>query len=326
MTLDLALTRRLALLGVGGGLLTACSRRRGAAASSAVVLREATYRGQPDSVFAQAGLSAPSYRVATAQFAGGNLIAEAINARALDIGGMSEIPPIFVADVSGNLVRIIAALQGDVNSQVVLVPKGSAIRDIGDLKTKRIGYVRATTSHYILLRILEEAGLSWKDVTAVALSPQDGLAAFQQGSLDAWVIYGVIIYQARAAGARVLTTGKGRLSGNYLVAASAEAIADAGKSAAIADYLQRYRKVIAWINADPDRWASLRAAATGTSVAYYRQETAEQSAPYALSPVSDAAIASQQAVANAFAKAGVILNPVNVSPLWDRRFAAVLAA
>ena len=326
MTLDLLPTRRLALLGLGGGLLAACSNKPDARAGSGVLLREATYRGNSDSFSKEAGLPQPSYRVAVSQFASGNLIAEAINARALDIGGMSEIPPIFIANAPGSLVRIIAVLQGDVNNQVVLVPKGSPLREIGELRGKRIGYVRATTSHYILLRILQQAGLSWGDITPLSLGPQDGYAAFQQGSLDAWVIYGVVVDQARAAGARVLTTAKGRLSGNYLVAASAEAIADPGKHAAIAEYLQRYRKILAWVNADPDRWARARSAATGVPAVYYRRELAEQSAPSALLPVSDAAIASQQSVADAFVKAGVIPAHVDVKPIWDESFASALTA
>jgi sulfonate transport system substrate-binding protein len=119
---------------------------------------------------------------------------------------MSEIPPIFVAGAPGNQVRMVAVLQGDVNNQVVLVPKGSKAQAFADLKGKRIGYVKATTSHYILLRLLDEAGLKWTDIKPVALSPQDGLAAFSSGAIDAWVIYGVIVQQARQAGARVLRT------------------------------------------------------------------------------------------------------------------------
>ncbi len=117
-------------------------------------------------------------------------------------------------------------LQGDVNNQVVLVPKDSPAKTFADLKGKRIGYVKATTSHYILLRLLNEAGPKWTDVKPVALTPQDGLAAFSSGAVDAWIIYGVIVQQARRAGARVLRTALGILSGNYVVAASVKALDD----------------------------------------------------------------------------------------------------
>jgi sulfonate transport system substrate-binding protein len=325
------LTDRRALIGGGAaatlglGALAACgSKPAGPSNLAGVTLRGATYRGNADGFFKEAGVADTPYRLPLAQFASGTLIAEAINARAIDIGGMSEIPPVFIANTPGNLVRIIAVLKGDVNNQVVLVPKGSTLKTIADLKGKRIGYVRATTSHYILLRLLDEVGLTWRDITPVALSPQDGLAAFQQGSLDAWVIYGVIVEQARAAGARVLTTALGRLSGNYLVAASADALADAGKRAAIADYLQRYKKVLAWLNADDNRYAALLAKTTGVPAALYLQQFKERSARSSLEAVTDAAIASEQGVADAFFKAGVIPAKVDVRPLWDRSFASSL--
>jgi sulfonate transport system substrate-binding protein len=184
--------------------------------------------------------------------------------------------------------------------------------------------VKATTSHYILLRLLEKAGLAWSDITPVALSPQDGLAAFQSGALDAWVIYGVIVYQAREAGARVLTTAQGVLSGNYLITASQEALDDPARLAAIGDYVRRYRKVFDWINADGVRWARVRAQATGIKQAYYEQEFRERSTASILEPISDAAIASQQAVADTFAAAKIIPARVEVKPLWDDRLTSYL--
>jgi sulfonate transport system substrate-binding protein len=313
-----------------GGLsivgLTACSPKRDAKTGdlSDLTLRVATYRGNPESFFAEAGIAEPPYKLARSQFAGGNLIAEAINARALDFGGMSEIPPIFVAGHPGNQVRIVGVLQGDVNNQVVLVPKGSPAEDFKALRGKRVGYVKATTSHYILLRLLEKAGLTWADITPVALSPQDGLAAFQSGALDAWVIYGVIVYQAREAGARVLTTAEGILSGNYLIAAAQEALDDPARLNAIGDYVRRYRQVFDWINADGVRWAKVRAAATGVKQAYYEQEFRERSSPSILGSINAAAIASQQSVADTFAAAKVIPAAVQVKSLWDDRLTSFL--
>jgi sulfonate transport system substrate-binding protein len=312
------LARRGLLIGAGAGALISGGLAACGKAETSAPLRLATYRGNVDSFFAAAGVPDPP-GFSRAQFASGVQIAEAINARAIDVGGMSEIPPIFLAGAPSNLVRLVAVLQGDVNNQVVLTPKGSPIRTLADLKGKTVGYVRATTSHYILLRLLKEAGLSWGDIKPAALSPQDGLAAFQRGGLDAWVIYGVIVQQARAAGAQVLTTGLNRLSGNYVVATSSEALADPARRRAVGDYLRRYRKVLDWVNADDERWAKARAEVTGVPIDYYRQEARERSARPALLPVTAAAIASQQAVADAFAEAGVLSHKVDVSPLWDTR-------
>ena len=324
------LSRRHLLAGglsvAGLSTLAACSPGKSAKPGSLadLTLRAATYRGNLDAFFQAAGVADTPYKVAKSEFAGGNLIAEAINAGALDIGGMSEIPPIFVAGAPGNHVRIVAVLQGDVNNQVVLVPKDSKAQAFADLKGKRIGYVKATTSHYILLRLLDEAGLKWTDIKPVALSPQDGLAAFSSGAIDAWVIYGVIVQQARQAGARVLRTALGILSGNYLVAAAKSALDDPLKRQALGDYLGRYAKVAEWANADDARWAQARGAATGVPAALYLREFKERSSPTRLLRISDAAIASQQGVADAFAAAGLIPGNVDVSPLWDDRLNSAL--
>lgn len=314
----------LTLLAAGGASasLAACGRSGGSLAQT--TLRVAVFKGGVETFLRAAGQADTPYKANFAEFSAGNLITEAILAGAIDLGSMSEIPPIFVA-ASKPAMRLIAVLKGDVNSQLVLVPHDSAIRDPGQLKGKKVGYVRATTSHYLLLKLLEEHGLGFGDITPVALSPQDGRAAFERGSLDAWVSYGVQAEAVRASvGARVLTTGLGRLSGNYLYAAAPAALADPARRAAIIDYLGRVQRSYLWADAHPDAWAGLVGAATGVPAALYTQQRRERSAPTRLAPVDAAAAASQQAVANTFAKAGVIPAPVDVAPLWDQGLNAEL--
>jgi sulfonate transport system substrate-binding protein len=117
----------------------------------------------------------------------------------------------------------------------------------------------------------------------------------------------------------------GRLSGNYVVAASSEALEDPARRDALGDYLRRYRTVLNWINADDERWAKARSDATGVPIAYYREEAKARSARPALVPVNAAAIASQQQVADVFAEAGVLSRKVDVRPLWDPRLNAIVS-
>jgi sulfonate transport system substrate-binding protein len=306
---------RLSRRGVltGAAALAACAPKPG---GRATILRVATYKGGLQPLLTAAGLDQAPYRIAWSEFGSGNLIAEAIDADAIDVGSMSEIPPIFVAGRSKRL-RLVAVQAGDVNAQVTLVPKDSPIRSAADLKGKRVGYVRATTAQYFLARLLSEAGLGFADIQPVALSPQDGLSAFTQGALDAWVIYGVQGTLARARlGARVLATGLGRLSGNYVQAALSDALADPARKAAIVDHLKRARQAYAWADAHPEAWAAAQAAATGAPATAYLQQHRERSAPTRIQPVDAAAIASQQAVADTFAALGAIPARVDVRPLW----------
>ena len=147
------------------------------------------------------------------------------------------------------------------------------------------------------------AGLATEDIAALNPDQVAALTASQVG---------------------VLTTAQGILSGNYLITASKEALDDPTRLAAIGDYVRRYRKVFDWINSDGVRWARVRAQATGVSQAYYEQEFRERSTASILEPISDAAIASQQAVADTFAAAKVIPARVEVKSLWDDRLTPYL--
>ena len=303
------------------GLSSLVPRALGATAKfSELTLAVASYRGQDSYFTDDAGTSDTPYKVDYAEFAGGNLIVEALASGSLDIGGMSEIPPIFSIQ-SHREPKLIAVLQGDVNNQVILIPKDSKLESVEQLKGKRVGYVRSTTSHYFLIKALKEQGLTLNDVTAVALTPQDGFSAFQSGQLDAWVIYGVFIQLAKfRSGARVLKTALGYLSGNYLIAARPAALEDPLRKQAIQDYLQREARTLEWMNNNPEPWAAKSAQLLGVDKAVFLDMYNSRSQPYKLIEVNEQAIASQQEVADLFFSAGVLSQRLDVSPLWDRQF------
>ena len=316
------LSRRL-FLGAGA---TSCLMLAGCGAGTAgrPKLRVAiTGRGETDTrlLFKAAGIRPESFDLAYSDFQSGHLVVEALNGGSLDYGGMSEIPPIFAAASTIQSFRQIAILHGDVNNQAVMVPKGSKARTIADLKGKRVGYVRATTSQYLLIRMLEEVGLDWHDITPVAMGVSDGAAAFSQGALDAWAIFGFPIQRVIATeGARILKTAYGILSGNYLVAAHVDALADPEKAKIIGDYLGLVQKAFGWAAANRDQWAGVVAQDIGVPRAYVLDQFRRQSASYELRPVTEEAIASQQKVADIFFRQKLLPKAVDVRPLWDTRF------
>ncbi|MBS2699576.1 ABC transporter substrate-binding protein, partial [Salmonella enterica subsp. enterica serovar 1,4,[5],12:i:-] len=74
-------------------------------------------------------------------------------------------------------------------TEAIVVPQDSAIRSVADLKGKRVALNKGSDVNYLLVSALEQAGLSYKDITPVYLPPSDARAAFQRGSVDAWVIW-----------------------------------------------------------------------------------------------------------------------------------------
>lgn len=312
MTISKSLLRRQFLSLTAAGLAAPAILR-----AAPKPLRVGVYKGQDQTLLPLAGQADFPYPVKFFEFASGQLIIEAINAGALDYGSWSEIPQAFAA-ASRAQIRAIAVLRGDVNDQVVLVRKDAGITSIAGLKGKRVGYVRATTSHYYLLRMLWQMGLDFSDIQAINLSPTDGAAAFAASDLDAWAIYGYPIYEALAAGhAEVLRTAQGILSGNYLLGASPAALADPALRASITDYVGRVGRTYDWAEAHKPAWGKALAQTIQVKQSYIDDELYHESQPERVAKLDDGAVASAQSVADTFAKAGLLPAGVDVKPYFE---------
>ncbi len=316
--------RRVLLATAGAALLGAPLASRAAADLSKVTLRIGTYKGNWRALLVAAQLTDTPYAIDWRELNNGVLHIEAINGDALDLGSGSEIPAVFAARQKAH-VRFIAVVREDLNNQVTLARRDTAIRTIADLKGKRVGYVRATTAHYFLQKQLAQAGLSFQDINAINLTPADGLSAFDRGDLDAWAIYGYNGQLARTRyGARVIRTGKGYLSGNFPIYANPKSITEPARHAAITDYLLRLRKAYAWANDNYLAYARAQSAETRVPVGDLIELFNNRSDDYALRAVDANVIKGHQDVADTFTKIGVLDGPADVAPLWDRSFDTAL--
>ncbi|MCL1990239.1 MAG: ABC transporter substrate-binding protein [Defluviitaleaceae bacterium] len=70
----------------------------------------------------------------------------------------------------------------------LIVSVESGIQSLADLAGSRIAYQSGASPHMYLLRVLDEAGLAFEEVTGFNMSIPDGLAAITTGSIDAAVI------------------------------------------------------------------------------------------------------------------------------------------
>ena len=119
--------------------------------------------------------------------------------------------------------------------------------DIAGLKGKKVGYVQNTTAHYFLYELLKQAGLKWSDIDAKPLLPNDGLAALNGGSIDAFASYGTSIITAHQQGATTVGSGKDILSGNFLWSARDSVLKSPAQRAAAADLIARITKAYAYV-------------------------------------------------------------------------------
>lgn len=122
------------------------------------------------------------------EFPAGPQMLEALNVGALDVGSTGDIPPLFAQAAGADLVYI-GAEPPKPSAETILVSNASPLHSVADLKGKKVAFQKGSSSHNLILRALNNAGLSYKDIQPVYLPPADARAAFEQGSVDAWAIW-----------------------------------------------------------------------------------------------------------------------------------------
>lgn len=323
----LLLTLILVLSGCSGTSDKAASSGEAAAAGEVTIRVGQTGWGNLEEGLKAAGLDDTPYHVDYSVFQGGNLILEAMAAGQVDFGITSEIPPIFASQAAeGGGFKVVAVQQGSTLNQELVVPQGSPVRSVADLKGKKVAFVKNTTAHYFLLKMLEDAGLSWQDIDAVELSTADGLSALISGKVDALASYGNAIISAHQKQAVTIASAKDILSGSFLVNVADSAIADSDRQKAITDYLDRINQFYEWTRSHPQEWAQITANATHQPLEQALQTLQEGEAqrPSRITAVSEQAIRSQQDVADTFSQAGVLSAPVKAAEFWSDAFSTNL--
>ena len=259
------------------------------------------------------------FHVNWSDFTSGPPMLEAMASGSVDVGGVGDAPPVFAAAGGEGVVIVGARTVPGGDQDAVVVPKGSPITSIQQLKGKKIAYGSGSSGNYNLLTVLTAAGLTTKNVTMVNLQPADALAAFTSGSVDAWDIWPPYVQQVVAQdGAKVLARGSQYGSPYSYEVASKSAVANPEKAAAIEVYLATLDKAYVWAEKNPDAWGTAWAAATGlpasiTDVA----ATVDSTTPV---PVNSAVQTSEQNLVAQFYKAGLIPSSPNMSGFITSQF------
>ena len=193
MSFDVSSTRRRLLAsGLATAAIAASPRAFAQAASPKRVFRIGHQKGWLSILKARGTLEkrlAPlGVGISWTEFNAGPIQLEALNVGAIDFGDVGEAPPIFAQAAGAPLVYAGATLPRP-RLEAVIVPKGSPIKTVADLKGKRIGYNKGSNVQYFLVKLLEKHGLKYGDVQSIFLPPPDARAAFEKGAIDAWIIW-----------------------------------------------------------------------------------------------------------------------------------------
>ena len=162
----------------------------------------------------------PQTKISWVEFPAGPQMLEALNVGSIDLGSTGDIPPIFAQAAGADLVYV-GVEPPKPKAEVILVPENSPIKSVADLKGRKVAFQKGSSSHNLLLRALQQAGLKFTDIQPTFLTPADARAAFQQGNVDAWAIwdpyYSAALLQG---GVRVLKDGSDlKQTGSFYLAA-----------------------------------------------------------------------------------------------------------
>ncbi|MEF2267911.1 sulfonate ABC transporter substrate-binding protein [Janthinobacterium sp. LS2A] len=242
------------------------------------------------------------------EFPAGPVLLEGLNVGSIDFGTVGEAPPIFAQAAGANLVYV-GNEPASPASEAIVVPKGSGLRTLADLKGKKIALNKGSNVHYLLLKALEKAGVAYADIQPVFLPPADARAAFERGSVDAWAIWDPFLAAAeKQLGARVLADGKG-LVANYQFYLASRTYAEKNPQI-LRILLDEVAKVDDWGRNNPEEVATILSAQTGLGKDVVALAASRYA--YGVKPVSVDVIASQQRVADAFSGLKLIPKPIVV--------------
>ncbi len=302
------------------GALAAVPPLRAAPAAEANVLRIGYQKNGILVVAKQQGaieerLAPLDYRVRWVEFSFGPPLLEALALDGIDFGQTGDARPIFAQAARSSLVYA-AAQEAGGSGAGILLPKGSAIAALADLKGKRVAFAKASSAHNLTVAALEKAGLSYADIEAVTLAPADAAAAFARGSIDAWTIWDPYYAIAEAGeGVRVLASADAIARQNNFFLAS-RPFAET-RPAVLSAAIDALGDVAAWCTRNRGEVVALLSQGTGVPLAATRR--AVDRTDYVLGPMNDRLIAEQQAIADRFHALRLIPKPIRVADaVWAR--------
>lgn len=259
-------------------------------------------------------LKADGAEVTWNEFVAGPQMLEALNVGSIDVAYVGETPPIF-AQVAGAPLLYVAYEPWGPKAEAILVLQDSPIQRVADLKGKRVAFNRGSNVHYLLVKALEEAGLTYGDIESAFLPPGDARSAFEQKSVDAWVIWDP--YQAAAEkslGARTLRNGEGLVEnrGFYLATQSFAQ----NQPELLKSFVEELKEINTWIQANLGEVVTFLSSELGIPEDVLALSEGRRG--WGIQPITDDVVVYQQDIADVFYDLQLIPNEIDVSTvIWN---------
>jgi len=249
------------------------------------------------------------YAVEWKEFPAGPQMLEALNVGAIDFGNTGETPPIF-AQAAGAPLVYFAYEPPAPKGEAILVPENSPIKQVAELKGKKVALNKGSNVHFLLVEALKKAGVNYADITPVFLAPADARAAFERGAVDAWVIWDPFQAAAeKSIKARELVNAEGLVPNYQFYLALRKGLDDHAKALDVV--LTQLREVDDWAKGDIDGVAAQLSPSIGIPTDVLTVALKRQS--YGIRPIDAKVIADQQKLADVFFGLGLIPKALKIT-------------
>ncbi|WP_042329519.1 aliphatic sulfonate ABC transporter substrate-binding protein [Paraburkholderia ginsengisoli] len=262
-------------------------------------------RGSLEQALAPLGVS-----ITWNEFASGLPLTEALNADAVDFSAdVADTVPVFAQAAHARFVYV-AQEAPSPGAQAIIVKRDGPLHALADLKDRRIAVTKAAGSHYLLLAALAKAGLTPADARISYLTPADGRAAFERGSVDAWITWDPYVASVdKTPDVRILANVEGLASyQRYYLASSSFA---AAHPEVISTLFAQLTSAGEWVRAHPGDAARLLAPIWGLDAPTIERANGRRS--YAVRAVDAQNFGEQQKIADTFYRAGLLPAPVDTT-------------
>ncbi|WP_058970552.1 aliphatic sulfonate ABC transporter substrate-binding protein [Type-D symbiont of Plautia stali] len=268
--------------------------------------------------FSQQGVS-----VLWSEYPAGPQLLHALQNNEIDFGTTGEVPPIF-AQVGGNAVTYIAWEPPAPNSVGLVVPYDSDIQTLADLRGKRISINKGSNVHWLLLQLLEEAGIALDEVKVVYAPPKYPLTASDYLAVDAWMMWDPLLSAAEYnAELRVLANGEGRVRNHQFYLARRDYVLQ--HDDVVQQLVESLQQTGLFIDSHREEAAGLLAEELGLELASVERALSRRS--HRTRAMAFEVIKEQQIIADRFYALGLINKPVRVrDAVWQFSTSLTLTA
>lgn len=253
-------------------------------------------------------------------------VINAFRAGAADVATNAGIPPIQAHFQGGIDAKIVDVNLTRVPTYVFVTKPGSDIQTIADFRGKKLAFSQGQAQGVVLLRALNEAGLTTKDVKLVELNSPQFLTALQAGQVDIAPLGITSVYQYLNQygkdGAHEITTDVIDLLG--VLWAPGKVLSNEAKVAAIAAYIPFRAQGAVWQWENPDTWIQKYYVENQGITAEQGKAIVAASSKPLFPPTWDSAIQWEQETIDLLSDGGFV-DKFDANILFDRRFEGLSA-